>query len=85
AVTVEVRRIGGGFGGKETQAAIFAVAAALLARATGRPVKLRADRDDDVRITGKRHDFRFDYEVGFDGEGRIEALVLDMASRCGIS
>jgi xanthine dehydrogenase large subunit len=85
AVTVELRRLGGGFGGKETQAAVFAVAAALLARATGRPVKLRADRDDDVAITGKRHDFRFDYEAGFDAEGRIEALRLEMASRCGIS
>jgi xanthine dehydrogenase large subunit len=85
SVTVELRRLGGGFGGKETQAAIFAVAAALLARAAGRPVKLRADRDDDIAITGKRHDFRFDYEVGFDAEGRIGALVLEMASRCGIS
>jgi xanthine dehydrogenase large subunit len=84
-VTVELRRLGGGFGGKETQAALYAVAAALLARATGRPVKLRADRDDDMIGTGKRHDFLYDYEAGFDGEGRIEALELMLASRCGIS
>ena len=85
AVTVELRRLGGGFGGKETQAAVYAVAAALLARATGRPVKMRADRDDDMIGTGKRHDFLYDYEVGFDREGRIEALDLTLASRCGLS
>ena len=85
AVTVELRRLGGGFGGKETQAASFAMAAALLARATGRPVKLRADRDDDMIGTGKRHDFRFDYDVGFHADGRIEALDMTMASRCGLS
>jgi xanthine dehydrogenase large subunit len=84
-VTVELRRLGGGFGGKETQAALYAVAAALLARATGRSVKLRADRDDDMIGTGKRHDFLYDYEVGFDGEGRMETLELMLASRCGIS
>jgi len=85
AVTVELRRLGGGFGGKETQAAAFAMAAALLARATGRPVKLRVDRDDDIIGTGKRHDFRFDYDVGFHADGRIEALDIVMASRCGLS
>jgi len=85
AVTVELRRLGGGFGGKETQAAVYAIAAALLARATGRPVKLRADRDDDIVGTGKRHDFLYDYAAGFDGDGRIEALELMLASRCGIS
>lgn len=84
-VTVEVRRLGGGFGGKETQAALYAVVAALLARATARPVKLRADRDDDIIGTGKRHDFIYDYQVGFDSKGRIEALDLALASRCGIS
>jgi xanthine dehydrogenase large subunit len=84
-VTVELRRLGGGFGGKETQAAIYAVVAALLARATGRPVKMRADRDDDMVASGKRHDFLYDYEVGFDGTGRIEALDLMLASRCGLS
>jgi xanthine dehydrogenase large subunit len=84
-VTVELRRLGGGFGGKETQAAIYAVAAALLARATGRPVKMRADRDDDMLGTGKRHDFLYEYAAGFDGSGRIEALDLVLASRCGLS
>ncbi len=85
SITVEVRRMGGGFGGKETQAACFAMAAALLARATGRPVKLRADRDDDMIGTGKRHDFVFEYDVGFHPDGRLEALDLTMASRCGLS
>jgi xanthine dehydrogenase large subunit len=85
AVTVELRRMGGGFGGKETQAGVFAIAAALLARVTRRPVKLRVDRDDDMIGSGKRHDFLYDYQVGFDGEGRIEALDLSFASRCGLS
>jgi xanthine dehydrogenase large subunit len=85
AVTVELRRLGGGFGGKETQAAAYAMAAALLARAAGRPVKLRVDRDDDIIGTGKRHDFLYEMEVGFDGEGSIRALDLMMASRCGLS
>jgi xanthine dehydrogenase large subunit len=85
AVTVELRRLGGGFGGKETQAAVYAVAAALLARATGRPVKLRVDRDDDMIGSGKRHDFLFEYDAGFDDKGRIEALDLIAASRCGLS
>ena len=84
-VTVELRRLGGGFGGKETQAAFYAVAAALLARATRRPVKLRADRDDDMTGTGKRHDFTYEYDVGFEADGRIQALDLMLASRCGIS
>jgi len=82
-VTIEVRRMGGAFGGKETQAAAFAVAAALVASLTGRPAKFRADRDDDMVMTGKRHDFRVAYDVGFDSEGRILALRLDLASRCG--
>ncbi|HVP65688.1 MAG TPA: xanthine dehydrogenase molybdopterin binding subunit [Anaeromyxobacteraceae bacterium] len=85
AVAVEVRRLGGGFGGKETQAALIACIAALLAWKTGRPVKLRLDRDDDMLLTGKRHDFVVDYEVGFDDAGRIRALRLELASRCGIS
>lgn len=84
-VTVEVRRLGGGFGGKETQAAQFAALAAIFALKTGRPVKLRLDRDDDMVMTGKRHDFRVRYEVGFDAEGRIEGLTVELASRCGYS
>ena len=82
-VTVEVRRMGGAFGGKETQAALFAAAAALVADKTGRPAKFRCDRDDDMAMTGKRHDFRVDYEVGFDDEGHVTALRLLLASRCG--
>jgi xanthine dehydrogenase large subunit len=85
AVTVELRRLGGGFGGKETQAALYAVAAALLARATGRPVKLRADRDDDMRGTGKRHDFLIEYRAGCAADGALESLELTLASRCGVS
>jgi xanthine dehydrogenase large subunit len=85
AVTVEVRRLGGGFGGKETQAALFAIGAALLAARTGRPVKLRADRDDDMLLTGKRHDFGIEYDAGFDPDGALRALELTLASRCGIS
>ena len=84
-VTVECRRMGGGFGGKETQAALFACAAALLARHTGRPVKLRADRDDDIMITGKRHDFLVRYDAGFESSGRLLGLELMLASRCGYS
>jgi xanthine dehydrogenase large subunit len=85
AVTVEVRRMGGGFGGKETQPALFAAAAALAAVKTGRPAKLRADRDDDMVMTGKRHDFEIGYDVGFDDQGRIAGIALDLASRCGCS
>jgi xanthine dehydrogenase large subunit len=85
AVTVEVRRMGGAFGGKETQAAQWAAIAALAARVTGKPCKIRLDRDDDMNLTGKRHDFLADYEVGFDVDGRIQALETVMASRCGYS
>ena len=84
-VTVQCRRMGGGFGGKETQPALIAAAAAVLGHNTGRPVKLRVDRDDDMLMTGKRHDFLADYEVGFDAAGRISALTLMLASRCGYS
>ncbi len=82
-VTVEVRRMGGAFGGKETQAAAYAAACALVAAKTGRPAKIRADRDDDMVMTGKRHDFTADYDVGFDGEGRIEGISIALAARCG--
>lgn len=85
AVTVEVRRMGGGFGGKETQSNLFAVIAAVAARKTGKAVKLRPDRDDDMRITGKRHDFRIDYKVGFDDEGVIHAVEALCSARCGYS
>ncbi|HET9670927.1 MAG TPA: xanthine dehydrogenase molybdopterin binding subunit [Casimicrobiaceae bacterium] len=84
-VVVECRRMGGGFGGKETQMTLFACVAALLARKTGRAVKLRLDRDDDMRSTGKRHAFAHRYDVGFDDQGRILALDVTLASRCGFS
>jgi xanthine dehydrogenase large subunit len=84
-VVVECRRMGGGFGGKETQMSLFACVAALLARKTGRAVKLRLDRDDDMRSTGKRHAFQYAYDVGFDDTGRILALDVTLASRCGFS
>lgn len=85
AVAVEVRRMGGGFGGKETQPSLIAAVAALLARATGRPVKLRLDRDDDMVLTGKRHDFLVTYDAGFDDDGRIVGLKFMLAGRCGYS
>ena len=82
-VTVEVRRMGGAFGGKETQAASLALAAALGATRTGKAVRFRLDRDDDMILTGKRHDFRFDYRLGFDLDGRIAGVDAILASRCG--
>ena len=85
AVTVEVRRMGGAFGGKETQAAQWAIMAAVMADLTGRPVKIRLDRDDDMRSTGKRHDFLIRYDVGFDAEGCILGIEFTHALRCGIS
>lgn len=85
AVRVECRRLGGGFGGKETQAGHLAVWAAVAARKLGKPVKLRLDRDDDFLVTGKRHPFAYDYSVGFDDTGRITGLKLTMAVNCGFS
>lgn len=82
-VTLEVRRMGGGFGGKETQPALFAAGAALAALRTGRQVKIRADRDDDMVMTGKRHEFSAAYEAGFDEAGNIQAVSIELASRCG--
>ena len=84
-VTVVCRRMGGGFGGKETQMSQFACIAALFARRSGCAVKLRLDRDDDMTMTGKRHAFRYDYDVGFDDEGCILGLDLTLSSRCGFS
>ncbi len=83
AVRVETRRMGGGFGGKESQGNALAVACAVAAQMTGRPCKMRYDRDDDMTITGKRHDFRIDYEVGFEPDGRITALDVTHYTRCG--
>ena len=84
SITVDVRRIGGGFGGKETNFMTASICA-LLSFKTKKPVKLRLDRDDDIIITGKRHDFFSKYEVGFDDNGRIEGLKLELSSKCGMS
>ncbi len=85
AVEVEVRRMGGGFGGKESQASQWAAMAALAARMTGRPCKVRLDRDDDFVMTGKRHDFLASYRAAHDGEGRVIAVDVRFAGRCGYS
>ncbi|MDM7950021.1 xanthine dehydrogenase molybdopterin binding subunit [Hydrogenophaga sp.] len=85
AVTVECRRMGGGFGGKETQAGHLAVWAAVAANKLRCPVKLRLDRDDDFMITGKRHPFAYHYRVGFDDTGLLCGLDLEMLANCGFS
>ncbi|MGG6897994.1 xanthine dehydrogenase molybdopterin binding subunit [Rhizobium sp. BR 315] len=85
AVTIEVRRMGGGFGGKETQANQCAAIAAIAAKKLKRAVKIRLDRDEDMVATGKRHDFAIDYDVGFDDEGRILAVDYTFALRAGFS
>ncbi|MFA5123274.1 xanthine dehydrogenase molybdopterin binding subunit [Zavarzinia sp.] len=84
-ITVEMRRMGGGFGGKETSGNVFACLAAMMARKTGRPAKFRPDRDDDMVVTGKRHDFAIDYKVGFDDEGHVLGIEGLFAARCGYS
>lgn len=85
AVTVQCRRMGGGFGGKETQSGHLAVWATLAARKFNAPVKLRLDRDDDFMVTGKRHPFAYHWDVGFDDTGRITGLQLEMLANCGFS
>ena len=85
AITVNVRRMGGGFGGKETQSNLFAAVAALAAKKYNQAVKIRPDRDDDMIATGKRHDFLVDYDVGFGNDGKIIALDATFAARCGNS
>ncbi|MEP3198296.1 MAG: xanthine dehydrogenase molybdopterin binding subunit [Lentilitoribacter sp.] len=85
AITVNVRRMGGGFGGKETQSNLFAAVAALAAKKYNQAVKIRPDRDDDMIATGKRHDFLVDYDVGFGNDGKITALDATFAARCGNS
>ena len=84
-VTVETRRMGGGFGGKESQACAWAAIAALAARLTGRPCKVRLDRDDDFALTGKRHDFRADWRVGYDDRGVVGGYEVALNARCGCS
>ena len=85
AVRVETRRMGGGFGGKESQANAPAIACAVAARHTGAPCKMRYDRDDDMAITGKRHDFRITYRAGFDDTGRLTGVEFIHYARCGWS
>ncbi|MCK8464250.1 xanthine dehydrogenase molybdopterin binding subunit [Aliiroseovarius sp. S1339] len=82
-IRVETRRMGGGFGGKESQGNALAVACAVVAQKTGRPCKMRYDRDDDMVVTGKRHDFRITYRVGVDDQGRILGLEVTQLARCG--
>jgi xanthine dehydrogenase large subunit len=84
-IVVECRRMGGGFGGKESQSALWAAASAIAASRLKRPVKLRADRDDDMLVTGKRHCFYYEYEVGYDDSGKIVAAKVDMVTRAGYS
>ena len=84
-ITVETRRMGGGFGGKESQACAWAAMAALGAHVTGAPCKVRLDRDDDFELTGKRHAFRDDWRIGFDDEGRISAYDVALNANCGCS
>ena len=84
-VLCEMRRMGGGFGGKESQSALFACVASIAAKRLNRPVKCRLDRDDDMMITGKRHCFHYEYEAGFDNEGRILGARIEMVSRAGYS
>ena len=85
AVRVEVRRMGGGFGGKESQGNALAIACAVAAARLGRPAKMRYDRDDDMMITGKRHDLRIHYRAGFDDQGRIKGVEFTHLFRCGWS
>ncbi len=85
AVHVECRRMGGGFGGKESQSALFACVAAIAAVRLQTPVKLRVDRDDDFLITGRRHCFHYEAEVGYDDQGRILGAEVTMVSRAGHS
>ena len=85
SIQTEVRRMGGAFGGKESQAAITACIAALFAMRCSRPVKHRMNRRDDIIQTGKRHPFLSSYKVGFDGDGRIEAVDIDLYADCGCS
>ena len=85
AVRSEVRRMGGGFGGKESQGNALAVACAVAARVTGRACRMRYDRDDDFVITGKRHDFRIEYRAGVTETGRILGVSFRHLARCGWS
>ncbi len=84
-IVVEMRRMGGGFGGKESQSGQFACIASIAAQRLNRPVKLRLDRDDDMMITGKRHGFYYDYDVGYNDDGIIQGIKIEMVSQAGFS
>ena len=84
-VIVDTRRMGGGFGGKETQAAPWACLAALLSNHTKRPVKFKLSRSDDMCMTGKRHPFENNYHVGFDSNGQIKGINIEVNGNCGYS
>ncbi|MBP0494828.1 xanthine dehydrogenase molybdopterin binding subunit [Pararoseomonas indoligenes] len=84
-ISVQVRRMGGAFGGKESNASWVAACAAVAARRTGRPVKLRLGRKQDMAATGKRHPFLYRWQAGFDDTGRILALDATMAADGGHS
>lgn len=84
-IVVDMRRMGGGFGGKETQAASPACLCAVVARLTGQPTKMRLPRVEDMLMTGKRHPFYIEYDVGFDDTGRLHGINLELAGNCGCS
>ena len=84
-ITVDMRRMGGGFGGKESQAGMPAALCAVFARLTGRPVKMRLPRFEDMHMTGKRHPFHVEYDVGFDDDGRLLGIRFELAGNCGYS
>ncbi len=84
-IVLDMRRMGGGFGGKETQAASPACLCAVIARLTGQPTKMRLPRVEDMTMTGKRHPFYVEYDVGFDDDGRLHGINFDLAGNCGYS
>ena len=84
-IDVNVRRIGGGFGGKETDSSQLACICAIFSEKTKKPVKARLSRKDDILLTGKRHDFEANYEVGYSDDGLIEGITMDLSARCGYS
>jgi xanthine dehydrogenase large subunit len=85
AIEVVTRRMGGGFGGKETDSSQLACVCALFTQLCGLPVKARLSRRDDILMTGKRHDFVADYDVGYSDDGKIQGIKIDLAARCGYS
>ncbi|MBF6622199.1 MAG: xanthine dehydrogenase molybdopterin binding subunit [Pseudomonas stutzeri] len=84
-IVIDMRRMGGGFGGKETQAAGPACMCAVIAHLTGRPTKMRLPRMEDMHMTGKRHPFYVEYDVGFDDDGMLQGIQIDLAGNCGYS